>query len=72
MTEQVQLDYEKDGYGEIVTKIDETIDTIIDYMKNDCKLKDKYRERIDAFFTYNDRGNSQRIYEKIVNLKQKK
>ena len=71
MTEQVQLDYEKDGYGEIVTKIDETIDTIIDYMKNDCKLKDKYRERIDAFFTYNDRGNSQRIYEKIVNLKKK-
>ena len=71
MTEKVELDYENEGYGEIVTDVDSTIDTIIEYMKNDCKLKDKYKSRIDAFFTYNDRNNCERIYERIVALKEK-
>ena len=37
-------------------------------MKNGCKLKDKYRERIDNFFAFNDRNNCQRVYEEILKL----
>ena len=36
--------------------------------KNDCKLKDIYRERIDNFFAYNDKENCRRVYEKIKSI----
>jgi CDP-glycerol glycerophosphotransferase (TagB/SpsB family) len=61
------FDYERDGFGEITTTLDETVDRIIEYMENGCKLKDKYRERIDNFFAYNDKNNCQRIFNRIVN-----
>jgi hypothetical protein len=38
-------------------------------MENGCVLKDKYRERIDSFFAFNDRNNCQRILDKILELK---
>ena len=44
------------------------MDTIIEYMENDCRLKDKYRERIDNFFAFNDKNNCQRVYEEILKL----
>ena len=69
MTDNVELDYEDEGYGEIVLDLESTIDTIIDYMEKGCKLKDKYQKRIDSFFAFNDRNNCQRIYEKIMELK---
>lgn len=50
-------DFEKDGFGEVVYDLDHTIDLIIEYAKGGCVLKDKYRERIDAFFAFNDQNN---------------
>lgn len=37
-------------------------------MESGCQLKDKYRERIDNFFAFNDQNNCQRVYEKILEL----
>ena len=37
-------------------------------MENNCQLKDKYRERIDKFFAFNDMNNCQRVYEAILAL----
>ncbi len=71
MTENVELDYENEGYGEIVTDVESAIDLLIDYMKNDCLLKDKYRERIDNVFVYNDKNNCQRVYERIIETDKK-
>ena len=62
------FNYEKEGFGEVELTLESTIDRIIDYMKNDCKLKDKYKKRIDNFFTYNDKNNCKRIYEEIMKL----
>lgn len=62
------FDYERDGFGEVEYDLDSTIDRIIEYMQNGCKLKDKYRERIDRFFAFNDQNNCQRVYEKIMEL----
>jgi CDP-glycerol glycerophosphotransferase (TagB/SpsB family) len=61
------FDHERDGFGEVTTTVEETVNLIIEYMENDCKLKDKYRERIDNFFAYNDKNNCQRIFDHIVN-----
>ena len=62
------FDYEKDGFGEVCYNLETLVDTIIEYMKNDCRLKDKYRERINDFFAYNDKSNCQRVYEEILKL----
>ena len=60
------FDFERDGFGEVEYDIESTVNRIIEYMENGCKLKDMYRERIDDFFAYNDKNNCQRIYEKII------
>ena len=62
------FDYERDGFGEVEYDLESTVDRIIEYMENDCKLKDKYRERIDKFFAFNDQNNCQRVYEEIIKL----
>lgn len=62
------FDYERDGFGEVEYDLESTVDRIIEYMENGCQLKDKYRERIDKFFAFNDKNNCQRVYEKIMEL----
>lgn len=62
------FDYEKDGFGEVETTIDGIVDRIIEYVENDCKMKDKYLKRVDKFFKYNDKNNCERTYEKINDL----
>ena len=60
------FDYECDGFGEVTYTLEETVDCLIDYMKHGCQLKDKYRERIDRFFAFNDQSNCERVFRKIV------
>lgn len=62
------FDYERDGFGEVEYDLESTVDRIIEYMENNCTLKDMYRERIDRFFAFNDRHNCQRVYEAIKSI----
>lgn len=62
------FDYERDGFGEVTYDLDSTIQCLESYIRNDCVLKDKYRERIDRFFAYNDRKNCERVYKAIKSL----
>lgn len=62
------FDYERDGFGEVEYDLESAVDRIIEYMENGCQLKDKYRERIDKFFAFNDQNNCQRLYDKIMEL----
>lgn len=62
------FDYERDGFGEVLYDLESTVECIISYMENGCQLKEMYRERIDAFFAFQDQNNCQRVYEKIVQL----
>ncbi len=62
------FDYDRDGFGEVETDYDATVDRLIEYMENGCKLKDEYRARIDGFFAFNDRENCRRVYEKLREL----
>ncbi len=59
-------DYERDGFGEVVYDIESTVDLIIDYMKNDCKIKDKYLKRINDTFAFSDKNCSERVYKKLI------
>ena len=60
--------YENDGFGEVTSDLDSTIDTLIEYMKNKCKMKPEYSARVDNFFAYNDKNNCQRIMEAICGM----
>ena len=60
------FDYERDGFGEVETHLEGTVDRIIEYMENGCRMKEKYRERADRFFAFSDRNNCRRVYEKLI------
>ena len=62
------FDYDKDGFGEVTYNLDDTVDKIIEYMKNDCILKEEYRNRINNFFAFHDKNNCKRVYEAIKSL----
>ena len=62
------FDYERDGFGEVSYNQEDLIQLMIEYMKCDCALKDKYKQRMDNFFAFNDRNNCQRVYEAIKSL----
>ena len=62
------FDYETMGFGEICKREDELVNLIIEYMENDCKIKDMYRKRIDDFFIFKDRNNCKRVHEAIEKI----
>ena len=62
------FDCERDGFGEVETEVEATVDRIIEYMKNGCQLKEKYSERIGNFFAFDDKNNCKRIVDRIFEL----
>ena len=66
------FDYEKDGFGEVEYNLEDTVNRIIEYMKDDCQLKEKYRHRIDNFFAFSDQNNCERVFHKIWELDERK
>lgn len=65
---QGYFNYETDGFGEVEHTVDATVKRLIEYMENDCRLKEKYAGRIDSFFKFHDRKNCERIYLEIKKL----
>lgn len=61
--------YDKEALGDVCLKYEDLISTIINYIKNDCKMKDKYIKRVETFYKYTDKKNCERIFNKIINLK---
>lgn len=57
--------YEKDAFGPVIDNHEELVDTICEYMKNRCYMKEEYKERADRFFAFSDFDNRRRIYEEI-------
>lgn len=60
--------YREDGFGPVTTTLDETIDTLIEYIEKDCSMKDEYIERVDNFFAYSDHNNCKRVFDAIMEV----
>jgi CDP-glycerol glycerophosphotransferase (TagB/SpsB family) len=60
--EEGTFSIEEDGFGEITTTEDALVSKLCSSMERGCVLEDRYRERIDAFFAFNDRRNCERAY----------
>ena len=69
--EKGYFDYEENGFGPVTYDEDTFINELTKIMKNNGELEDKYKERIEKFFTYNDANNCKRIVDKIKNLENK-
>ena len=57
--------YETMGFGKICTNEDDLVSEIINLMKNDFMIENKYKKRADDFFAYNDYDNCKRICHEI-------
>ncbi len=66
------FDYERDGFGDVVYTMSDTIDAIISCMETGCQMKEKYRQRVDSFFKYIDHSCCERVCEKIFALDREK
>ena len=71
-TQKGYFNYEKNGFGEVEYTLEKLVDRIVEYLENDCKLKQKYRDRIDSFFAFNDKKNCQRVFERIIQMEGEK
>ena len=62
------FDYERDGMGPVYYNYEDTLKEIIRQIENDCKIEQKYIDRINKFYKYHDQDNCKRVYEEILNL----
>lgn len=62
------FEYEKDGFGPVCYDYETTVQTIINYIENDCTIEEKYLDRINKFYAYHDKNNCKRVYEEILKL----
>ena len=63
--------YDTMAFGEIATNNDQLISLLVEYMENDCRMKDEYRRRADDFFAFSDHNNCQRIYDVMLDYSRK-
>lgn len=56
------------GFGDVIEDHNSLVDKVIYYMKNNSRMEDKYRKRVDNFFAYTDKNNRNRIYKAILEL----
>lgn len=66
--ENAYFKYETMGFGEVCRNEDDLIDTVKEYVENDCKMKDEYINRVDDFFLYTDKNNCKRVHEAIKKI----
>lgn len=59
------FDYERDGFGEVVTDEERLVQLATEYMRQGCRMKEEFLNRVDAFFPYNDQGHCRRVYEAL-------
>lgn len=64
--EKGYFEFERDGFGEVEYDLESAVNRIVEYIEEDCKLKEKYRKRIDEFFAFDDKNNCNRVYEKAI------
>ncbi len=66
--DQGYFSFEKDGMGPVCTDLDSTVKEMISLINNDCAIEEKYKNRVDSLFAFNDKNSSQRIYDEILKL----
>ena len=66
--ESAYFQYESDGFGPVVRTQEDLRSEIFAIIEKGCKMDEVYEKRVDGFFKYRDRNNSERVYEEISRL----
>lgn len=64
--EEGGLKYETMGFGPVCKTHEQTVDALCAYMEKNCVIDEKYKERIENFFGYEDHNNCERIYQAAI------
>jgi len=67
--EESYFDYETMGFGEVCETEDELVDLIVDYMENDCEMKEKHVQNVEEYFTFTDKNNCMRVHDAIKKVR---
>lgn len=59
------FNYEKNGLGKVVIQKKDLINEIIKNFNNNFSLEKKYEDRINAFYIWSDKKNSQRLFNEL-------
>lgn len=59
--------YEENGVGELFYQINNLIKAIMDYCDNDFRMLEKFKNRVDHYFTHHDKKNCERILNYVIN-----
>lgn len=65
LEESDYFSYEKDAFGDICRDIEQLKTKLIEVIKTGGLMEEKYAQRVEKFFIYNDFNNCKRIYEEI-------
>src|SRR5699024_4811607 len=60
------IDIIHDLPGDILEEEDELVHVIQQYMSNDCRMKDEYKNKANRFIKYRDENSSERIYKEAI------
>ena len=58
--------YETMGFGPVTKTLDELKAEIIQLIENNCQMDEEYIKRVDDFFKYTDKNNSERVIDAIL------
>ena len=64
--EKGYFDYESIGFGCVIKDENELVNSIGNYLENNCVMDDTYIQRVHEFFKYHDKNNCKRVYEWIL------
>lgn len=60
--------YEKDAFGPVIYNFEDAKKEIIKSIDNNCELEKKYIDKINKFYSYDDKNNCERIYNEIKKI----
>ena len=62
------FDYEKDGFGPVCYDYETSVKEILKAIEGDCKLEEKYLERVNSFYAFEDKKNCERVMPKALQI----
>ncbi|MCQ2737764.1 MAG: bifunctional glycosyltransferase family 2 protein/CDP-glycerol:glycerophosphate glycerophosphotransferase [archaeon] len=63
---ELAIDEDASTFGEIIKDEEILINKIKEYIINDCKMEEEYKNRATNFFKFNDKNNCKRVYNWIL------
>lgn len=66
--EEGYFSFDEHGFGPVCTNLDDTVSSICEYIKNECKMPELFQDRVNSFFTYTDQNNCKRVLAEILNM----